>query len=131
MLLPDVNVMFALVYAQHEHADAANTLYRLLTQRAAMRTNVLEAGAAWQVWDELLRDDRFRLIEEPPGIEAEWRHLCASMPHDASVNTGTYLAAFAQASDARHVRPGLRPLPRPSSGSSDSLIAIGRGPNDP
>lgn len=115
--LPDVNVLLAILHAEHPHANLANKwldeqratggiavcrvtqmgLLRLLTRKVVMGERVLSAPKAWGYWNDLLSDSRFAFIEEPPGLEREWLTLSAALPSGASVNTDTYLAAFAQA----------------------------------
>ena len=105
--LADVNLLFAIVNEEHEHANLARTwltgqteegsvgLLRLLTSRAAMGARVSTPRRAWDYWDELLSDGRFAFIDEPQGLEEEWQGLSNGLQRGASLNTDTYLAAFA------------------------------------
>jgi hypothetical protein len=64
-----------------------------------MKESLLSPSEAWSNWDALLTDDRFVFLEEPPGFDYAWNQLSRDLPSRASVNTDTYLAAFAQAAD--------------------------------
>jgi len=73
------------------------SLLRLLNNPAAMREDVLTVDEAWRVFDALLRDDRFALAVEPPGLEAVLRRLMRGAAFSPQLWQDAYLAAFAAA----------------------------------
>ena len=54
---------------------------------------------AWQVYDELLSDQRVVFAEEPDDFEIAWRLLSARRTFSPKVWNDAYLAAFAQTAD--------------------------------
>ena len=112
--LPDINVWIALASDRHVHHEAAKKWFaeiesggaafcrvtqmgflRLITNRHVMGEDVVMQKEAWQVYQNLSRDQRVTFLHEPSGIEDEWRRL--TQGGSASTNTWTdaYLAAFA------------------------------------
>jgi len=117
MILLDVNVWMAGVWAGHAHHNAARlwiddqdddlafcrvthmALLRLLTTSAVMGRDVLTRGSAWQVLDEMFLDSRVVTAVELPSIEPIWRVLSSPRDHAYRLWTDDYLAAFAIAGE--------------------------------
>src|SRR5580658_3687839 len=91
---PDVNVWIALIVAGHVHHTVANDWFeasewdtlifsrvtqmgflRLLTNPKIMGNRVMNADAAWAVFDRIRRNRQIRFASEPPGIEKLWREF--------------------------------------------------------
>ena len=119
-LFPDVNVWLAMTAAAHEHhriavqwfdrLDAMSrvcfcrvtqmSLLRLLTTEAVMGPDeVLTQAGAWRAYDSLLDDERVRWLEEPSGMETEFRSRSTHGRSSPKDWTDAYLAAFASAAD--------------------------------
>jgi predicted nucleic acid-binding protein len=62
-----------------------------------MSNNPLEPVDAWKTFDILLSMEGVFFVQEPSGLEAEWRNAAGN--HSSGPNWGTdaYLAAFAAA----------------------------------
>ncbi len=93
--LCDVDVLAALAYRKHQfHPQAAEWLrtiedegalivcrqtqlglLRLLSTRAAMGDDVLDAPACWAVFDVMMADQRFAFMREPREIEPAFRQF--------------------------------------------------------
>lgn len=119
--LADVNVLIALLSARHSASARAVAwldrqeevggillcrvaqmgALRILTNPAAMKEDVQPASAIWAALDLVLSDERFMWVEEPLGLELEWRRLTGSLPVGRSAETDTFLAAFASAGGFR------------------------------
>jgi hypothetical protein len=69
--------------------------FRLLTNRAVLREDVLTTAEVWSGWDGLARDERFVFVEEPDRFEATWRRLTSGWARGRMAETDAYLAAFA------------------------------------
>jgi len=115
-LFPDVNVWLALAHGIHpQHAtalyweqalptDAALCfcrftqlgLLRLLTNRTAMREDVLYQVEAWRSYDSFVQIAGARLIDEPPDIDPPFRRLTESKEASTKQWADGYLAAFAE-----------------------------------
>ncbi len=114
--LADVNFVIALLDASHAHSRHAVTwlddqedveillcrvvqmgVLRILTNPAWLKENVKPAAAVWEVWDRLLEDVRFVEVEEPPGLEDQWRRITEPLEAGRCAETDCYLAAFALA----------------------------------
>jgi len=115
--LADVNFLVALLHARHALSERAVAwlgrqeqagsillcrvaqmgVLRVLTNPTWLKEEVLPAAAVWDAWDLLLTDDRFTSIQEPPGIESEWRLVTQGFAPGRHAGTDTYLAAFARA----------------------------------
>ena len=113
--LCDANVFIALAveqHASHRHAarwfeslgddDTAafcratqNSFLRLLTHKIAEDYAPLPNRKAWEVYDQLYRDDAVVVAEEPAGLEPIWRKLAARDTVSPKVWMDAYLAAFA------------------------------------
>ncbi|MFT4199897.1 TA system VapC family ribonuclease toxin [Gordonia sp. (in: high G+C Gram-positive bacteria)] len=119
MILVDVGVWLAAVWARHIHHEVAagwvdrqsddlafcrvtqTGLLRLLSNRAVMGADVLERAAAWDVLDALTADERVVWREEPAGLDTLFRAFSARSDDSHKLWTDDYLAAFAQSSVAR------------------------------
>jgi|ERR1700688_1133966 len=119
--LADVNFLIALLHARHALSDRAVSwlgrqeqagsillcrvaqmgVLRILTNPVWLKDDVLPATAVWDAWDLLLTDDRFISVQEPAGIEAEWRLVTRDFVAGRNAGTDTYLAAFARAGGYR------------------------------
>jgi uncharacterized protein len=113
LLLPDVNVWFAMTFDSHFHHPSAKAWFDALTdellsfcrptQQGFLRlaTNPRVAGAhvltlteAWQTYDSYLNDPRIGLASEPAGIESHWRNFSQGSTFSPKVWNDAYLAAF-------------------------------------
>jgi len=123
-LFPDINVWVALTYDRHAHhvaalrwfemlAPMARLFFCRLTQLGLLR--LLSAAVvmgpdqakgqqeAWKAYDRWLQDDRIEFLDEPGGLEAQFRALTRS-PHASPKDwADSYLLAFASAADLRLV----------------------------
>jgi len=119
--LADVSFLIALLHARHALSDRAVAwlgrqeqagsillcrvaqmgVLRILTNPTWLKDDVLPATAVWDAWDLLLTDDRFTSIQEPPGLESEWRLVTRDLAVGRNAGTDTYLAAFARAGGYR------------------------------
>ena len=116
--LPDVNVLFALMTANHQHQPAALAwmsqrepdsvaicrvtqmgLLRLLSNPAIMGDDAVDRSQAWRLFDQLWSDERVLWADEPDELDAVWRAISARDDKSHKLWTDDYLAAFAQASD--------------------------------
>ena len=71
-------------------------LLRLLTAEAVMGDEVLNQVEAWAVYDRWLADDRVNLVEEPPGLERQFRSLTRTKQTAPKTWADAYLIAFAE-----------------------------------
>jgi toxin-antitoxin system PIN domain toxin len=123
-LFPDLNVWLALSYESHVHHRIASAwfdslsdssrlcfcrmtqigLLRLLTAEQIMTAHeVLTQRQAWQVYDQLIEDDRIVFVDEPPALERAFRaasQLRRAAPKDWA---DSYLIAFAESAGFRIV----------------------------
>src|SRR5258708_7599103 len=118
MHLPDLNFWLALVFQSHVHHTTAKAwmisaapqsccfcrvtqlgFLRLSTNRKAFPADALPMNRAWQLYDELVSDDRVIFAEEPDDIEVTWRNNTQSQLFSTNVWTDAYLAAFAVAAN--------------------------------
>jgi toxin-antitoxin system PIN domain toxin len=112
--LPDINVWIALASDRHVHHKTAKNWFadiesgsagfcrvtqmgflRLITNRHVMGADVVTQKEAWQVYQNLSKDQRVTFLHEPSGIEDEWRRLTQSGSSSTNTWTDAYLAAFA------------------------------------
>lgn len=113
--LCDVNVLLALTYGRHAHHRAAAAwlatigdakavvvcrqtqlgLMRLLSTRAVMGGDALDAAGCWAVLDVLMSDERFAFAPEPLGFESEFRRAMRGASVSPKLWQDAYLAAFA------------------------------------
>jgi toxin-antitoxin system PIN domain toxin len=118
-LFPDINVWVALTYDRHIHHRSARTwfealpsstrlffcritqlgLLRLLSAAAVMGPDrAMSQQDAWSTYDRWLEDERIDFLDEPNGLDAQFRALTQS-PHASPKEwADSYLAAFALAS---------------------------------
>jgi uncharacterized protein len=61
-----------------------------------MEEDVLDAPAAWVVYDTWRGDGRVAFMTEPPGLSARWRQASSRIVRSPNAWTDAYLAAFAQ-----------------------------------
>jgi uncharacterized protein len=113
LLLPDVNVWFAMTFDSHIHHPSAKTWFdgltdellffcrmtqqgflRLATNPKAAGKHVLTLTDAWQKYDTYLGDPRIAFTGEPTGIEAHWRSFAQGSTFSPNVWNDAYLAAF-------------------------------------
>jgi uncharacterized protein len=116
IFLPDVNVWIAIAADGHAHHRDAMAWFetivtddaafcrvtqmgflRILTNKHAMKEDVLSQKEAWRVFDSLREDERVTYLAEPDGIEREWRGVTQHHEPDNDNNlwTDAYLHAFA------------------------------------
>jgi toxin-antitoxin system PIN domain toxin len=114
IFLPDVNVWIALTSDRHIHHPSARAwlksaedvqlvfcrvtemgFLRLLTNQHVMGDDVLDAEAAWGVYDTWRTDGRVVFLPEPLGFSARWRRASSRIPLNPNAWTDAYLAAFA------------------------------------
>jgi toxin-antitoxin system PIN domain toxin len=117
--LPDVNVWIALTSDRHIHHSIATRwldnsedlqlvfcritemgFLRLLTNPHVMVEDVLDAQAAWSVYEAWRSDQRVAFMPEPPGFSARWREASSRITTGPNTWTDAYLAAFAEAEQA-------------------------------
>lgn len=121
MILPDVNVWLAAVWARHaDHPTARDwftrldediafcrvtesALLRLLTNRAVTGEDVRSRRQAWDIVTTLQGDPRVRFVNEPRGLGQLWVALSKKDDRSHLLWTDDYLAAFAQAADLQLV----------------------------
>lgn len=117
---PDVNVWLALTYGRHIHHAAAAEwfaplgldcrvyfcrftqigLLRLLSTEAVMGTDgVMNQKDAWRTYDHCLEDCRIQFLEEPTGLDTEFRSLTQHWLPSPKGWMDAYLAAFASTGD--------------------------------
>lgn len=115
-LFPDVNVWFALSHEVHPHHRAAREwtaslsddsvvyfcrftqlgLLRLLTNQSAMGRDVLSQLQAWEAFDALVANPGNRMIEEPVGLDSQFRRQTSSREFATKQWADGYLAAFSE-----------------------------------
>ena len=113
--LCDANVFIAIAVEQHaNHRQAAlwfeslgdedttafcratqNSFLRLLTRKIAENYVPQTNRKAWEMYDQLCRDDAVVFAEEAAGLETVWRKLAARDTVSPKVWMDAYLAAFA------------------------------------
>lgn len=116
--LPDVNVWLALASRRHAHHRVAAEwletvdddcaafcrvtqmgLLRLLTNDKVMGAETLTQAKAWQVYERMRGDARVVFLEEPVGLEQDWRKLTRLSRPATNLWTDCYLLAFARRHD--------------------------------
>lgn len=122
-LFPDLNVWVALTYTKHVHYDRAHRWYvalpkdahlcfcrftqigflRLMTTAAVMGDEVLGQAAAWNLYDDWLREGEASCVDEPSSVEGVFRSLTRSTKITPKDWADSYLAAFATASEMQLV----------------------------
>jgi toxin-antitoxin system PIN domain toxin len=71
-------------------------LLRLLTNRAAMREDVLYQVEAWRTYDCFAQISTVRFVDEPHGIDPPFRRLTNRKEASTKKWADGYLAAFAE-----------------------------------
>jgi hypothetical protein len=112
-----VNVWLAFTYLGHEHHEQVFhwfaslededlaclsrftqiSLLRLLTTEAVMGDEVMTQKQAWSVYDNMLKDGRIVLMDEPAQIERDFRGFTQSVHPSPKQWVDAYIAAFARA----------------------------------
>ena len=112
--LPDVNVWIAFASDKHAHHAIAKSWFqsliadqvafcritelgflRLVTNKHVMGSDVLNAIAAWRIYDELRADPRVLFLGEPAGFSEHWRRAGNQIVGGPNAWTDAYLAALA------------------------------------
>ena len=112
--LCDANVLLALSYERHIHHQIALawldrqgrrevvlcrstqlSLLRLLCNTSVMDRDVCTMVQAWEIYDEILEDDRFQFCSEPSALEQTLRQFTQSNRASSKLWQDAYLAAFA------------------------------------
>src|SRR5947207_2086731 len=114
MHLLDINVWLAMAFRRHKNHVAAATWFRAasgqcffcrLTQAgflrlamnpAAMGLAAVTMAEAWRAYDALFSDPKAAYIDEPGGIETQWRLLTQGATFSPKIWNDAYLAAFAE-----------------------------------
>lgn len=117
-MLVDTNVWLALSLSAHVHQAPVRSWFeevaapgtilfcratqqsflRLLTSAAVLApygNKPLTNTQAWNVFEELLSDERVRFADEPAGLAARWRRYGARSAASPKLWMDAYLAAFA------------------------------------
>jgi uncharacterized protein len=118
-LFPDINVRVALTYDRHVHHSSARAwfeglapasrlffcrltqlgLLRLLSEPAVMGSDQAKSQPdAWKAYDRWLEDERVDFLDEPSGLDTQFRALTRSSRASPKDWADSYLAAFAQTS---------------------------------
>ena len=117
-LLPDVNVWLALSFRTHKHHASANAWFasladesiffcrttqqgflRVATNAAAFPKDAVTLSGAWKLYDSILMDPRVQYINEPLGVEPQWRMYAQGSSYSPKIWSDAYLAAFAKVAD--------------------------------
>ena len=117
MMLPDVNVWLAAVWARHVHHEAAKAhlgaaenglafcrvtqmaLLRLVTNPAVCGKDALTRRLAWELYDRLTASPGIHFLTEPDGLLPIWVAFSKRDDRSHLLWTDDYLAAFAAVSD--------------------------------
>lgn len=111
----DANVWLALIWSGHSHSEKAVrwveesadeqffycritqlTVLRLLTTSGVMGTDTRKMTEAWALWDKACSDERVAFLQEPEGLEREFRRLTSLGSASPKVWADSYLLAFAR-----------------------------------
>ena len=63
------------------------------------KEDVLNQAAAWEAYDQWFRDDRVSFLDEPSGVESDFRARACSRHASPKDWADSYLAAFAATSN--------------------------------
>jgi toxin-antitoxin system PIN domain toxin len=116
-VFPDVNVWIALTLKAHEHHSVAWNWYhslaphqtlvfcrftqlgflRLLTTEAVAKHETLTQKGAWAAYDLWIDKGGATYMNEPLGLDIEFRDLSDQLISSPKAWTDSYLAAFARA----------------------------------
>jgi len=72
---------------------------RLATNRKIFPSDALSMRDAWQVYDQMMSDERIAFADEPHDIEIAWRNFAQLRTFSTNVWSDAYLAAFAVTAD--------------------------------
>ena len=117
LIFPDVNVWVALSLRAHEHSEAAWVWYRslradeelafsrltqlgllrLLTTQSVARDETLTQIQAWAIYDGWIKNGGSCFLDEPYGIEIEFRFHADRKTPSPKEWGDSYLVAFAAA----------------------------------
>ena len=120
--LVDVNVLLALLVRHHEHNGRALrwfdglvageailcrfvqlALIRLLGNRTVMGKHAVSASVAWDLIEDLMKDERLEFAAEPAQVDAVLPKLLRYTGPTNKLVGDAYLAAFAIAGEMRLV----------------------------
>lgn len=112
-----MNVWLALLLEDHMHRASARawweadgpeaiafvrltqvSVLRLLTTSAAMSGKPLTMPEAWKAYDRLFEDDRVTFLDEPQGVDLEFRNRTRSLRASPKLWADAWLIAFADSS---------------------------------
>lgn len=118
----DANVWIAQIWGRHMHSAAAQrgfsqaieeqfffcrltqlTVLRLLTTESIMAQDTQTMVEAWNLWDRATADSRIAFLDEPSGLESEFRSRSQLPSRSPKVWADAYLLAFASAAGVRLV----------------------------
>ena len=110
----DANVWLALLWSRHAHSDRARacfgrsadeqfffcrftqiTVLRLVTTTEIMGKDTKNMSEAWNLWDKIWADHRIAFLQEPDGLETEFRKHSRLNSRSPKVWADAYLLAFA------------------------------------
>jgi uncharacterized protein len=117
MVFPDINVWLALSLRAHEHHKVAWTWYkalgpreelafcrltqlgflRLLTTESVAQKEMLNQREAWDAYDRWITEGGAIFVDEPLGLEVEFRSFADKSVPSPKEWADSYLAAFAAA----------------------------------
>lgn len=118
----DANVWLALAWNRHAHSQPALqwftraaseqfffcrftqlTLLRLLTQSAVMGRDVKSCLAAWEIYEQILADERISFLPEPDDLDLKFKRLSRTRSPSPKLWADAYLSAFAGAAGIKLV----------------------------
>ncbi len=76
---------------------------RLLTTESVMGHDTQTMAGAWKLWDRVTADSRISLLEEPTGLEVEFRSRSQLPNPSPKVWADAYVLAFASVAGLRLV----------------------------
>lgn len=119
MHLLDINVWLALTFQSHVHHASAKTWFegladdgtcffcrmtqlgylRLSTNPKAFGSEAVTLLKAWENYDKFSSDPRVGYLDEPPGLDPQWRRSTSSATFSPHVWNDAFLASFAYAAN--------------------------------
>jgi uncharacterized protein len=118
----DSNVWLALCVSRHIHSKRAKawfenvgeekfflcrftqlTVLRLLTTESVMGSDTETMAGAWKLLDRIQADDRIEFLQEPEGLDGEFRLRSRLPSRSPKVWGDAYLVAFAAAAELKLV----------------------------
>jgi uncharacterized protein len=122
MHLPDINVWLALAFEVHAHYRSAAEWFdtleprscafcrftqqgflRLATNPVVLKDDAVTMVEAWKCYDALLSDDRIVFLQEPSGLEQNWRRHTRKRKYSHRVWSDAYLVSFAESAGLTNV----------------------------